>query len=171
MAGKKKGKKGKKGKKDKKSKEPPKLVVPNFVPVHRLPMPIGVKINHMKDKFLVYTDEYDEPSKILEQLSSILKKEPEQMRLYFKNRRIIEPSTVNHDQQIVHNTELYLSCKGEEGYENIREIINSDIYEIDIQAALDKKEEEKKEEQRRIEEEERKKKELEEKKLFSRIGK
>ena len=160
MAGKK--KKGKKKKKDK-SKGPPKLVVPNFVPVHREKMPIAVKVHHFDENFLVLSDSYEEPSKIIEQLSLILKKDPDSMNLYFLNKREVELTTVNHDQQIQHNTNLYLRLKNEDVWESIKDVVSYNIYDIDIESVIAKKEEEKRVEQERLEEEEKKRKEEEEK--------
>ena len=58
MAGKK--KKGKKKKKGGKKTGPAKLILPNFVPVHRIKMPLAIHVHHLDDMFLIYSDEYDE---------------------------------------------------------------------------------------------------------------
>ena len=162
MAGKK--KKGKKKKGGKKSSGPPKLILPNFVPVHRIKSPLAIHIHHKDDMFLIYSDEFDESLKIFEELSKILDIEPANMRLYFSNKRMVETETVNHDQQVIHNCHLYLSLKIEDQWENIKEIINYNIYDVDLDAILEKEEEERKIEEARIKaEEERKKKEAAEK--------
>ena len=157
MAGKK--KKGKKKKGGKKA-APAKLILPNFVPVHRTKSPLAIHIHHLDDMFLIYSDEYDESQKIIEEIGKILNIDPANLRLYFSNKRRVEPETVNHDQQVIHNVHLYLTIKNEDQWENIKDILNYNIYDIDLDAILTKEEEERKlEEQRLKEEEERKKKE------------
>ena len=157
MAGKK--KKGKKKKGGKKA-GPAKLILPNFVPVHRAKMPLAIHIHHFDDMFLIYSDEYDESQKIIDEISKILNVEPTDLRLYFSNKRRVELDTVNHDQQIVHNCHLYLVMKKEEQWENVRDIIGYNIYDVNLDEILEKEEEEKKlEEEKRKQEEERKKKE------------
>ena len=163
MGGKKKKGKGKKKKGGKKT-GPAKIILPNFVPVHRTKSPLAVHIHHLDDMFLIYSDEYDESSKIIEEIGKILNIAPENLRLYFSNRRRVETDTVNHDQQIIHNVHLYLTIKNEDQWENIRDILNYNIYDVDLEAILNKEEEERKLEEARIkEEEERKKKEAAEK--------
>ena len=156
------GGKKKKGKKKKGAKKtgPAKLILPNFVPVHRTKSPLAVHIHHLDDMFLIYSDEYDESQKIIEEIGKILNVEPVNLRLYFSNKRRVEPDTVNHDQQIIHNVHLYLTIKKEDQWENIKDILNYNIYDVNLDAILDKEEEERKlEEARQKEEEERKKKE------------
>ena len=159
MAGKKKKGKGKK-KKGAKKAAPAKLILPNFVPVHRTKMPLAIHIHHLDDMFLIYSDEYDESQKIIDELSKILNVEPTDLRLYFSNKRRVELDTVNHDQQIVHNVHLYLVMKKEEQWENIKDIIGYNIYDVNLDEILEKEEEEIKiEEEKKKQEEERKKKE------------
>ena len=161
MAGKK--KKGKKKKGGKKA-GPAKLILPNFVPIHRIKSPLAVHIHHLEDMFLIYSDEYDESLKIIEEVGKILNVEPVNIRLYFSNKRRVEPDTVNHDQQIIHNVHLYLTIKNEDQWEKLQDIFGYNIYDVDLDKILDKEEEERKlEEQRQKEEEERKKKEAAEK--------
>ena len=161
MAGKK--KKGKKKKGGKKT-GPAKLILPNFVPIHRIKSPLAVHIHHLEDMFLIYSDEYDESLKIIEEVGKILNIEPVNIRLYFSNKRRVEPDTVNHDQQIIHNVHLYLTIKNEDQWEKLQDILNYNIYDVDLDGILNKEEEERKlEEQRQKEEEERKKKEAAEK--------
>ena len=100
MAGKK--KKGKKKKGGKKT-GPAKLILPNFVPVHHTKSPLAIHIHHLDDMFLIYSDEYDESQKIIDEIGKILNIEPANLRLYFSNKRRVEPETVNHDQQVIHN--------------------------------------------------------------------
>ena len=158
MAGKK--KKGKKKKKGAKKAAPAKLILPNFVPVHMAKMPLAIHIHHLDDMFLIYSDEYDESQKIIDEISKILNVEPTNLRLYFSNKRRVELDTVNHDQQIVHNCHLYLVMKKEDQWENVRDIIGYNIYDINLDEILEKEEEENKlEEEKRKQEEERKKKE------------
>ena len=158
MAGKK--KKGKKKKKGGKKAGPAKLILPNFVPVHRAKMPQAIHVHHLDDMFLIYSDEYDESQKIIDEISKILNVEPTDLRLYFSNKRRVELDTVNHDQQIVHNCHLYLVMKKEEQWENVRDIIGYNIYDVNLDEILEKEEEEKKlEEEKQKQEEERKKKE------------
>ena len=158
MAGKK--KKGKKKKKGAKKAGEAKLILPNFVPVHRTKMPLAIHVHHLDDMFLIYSDEYDESQKILEEIAKILNVEVADLRLYFNNKRRVELDTVNHDQQIVHNVHLYLTMKKEDQWENIKDIIAYNIYDVNLDEILEKEEEERKlEEEKRKEEEERKKKE------------
>ena len=155
MAGKK--KKGKKKKGGKKA-APAKLILPNFVPIHRTKSPLAVHIHHLDDMFLIYSDEYDESLKIIEEIGKILNIEPANLRLYFSNKRRVEPETVNHDQQVIHNVHLYLTIKNEDQWENIKDILNYNIYDIDLDSILNKEEMEKKLEEDKIKEEEEKKK-------------
>ena len=155
MAGKK--KKGKKKKKGGKKGEA-KIILPNFVPIHRTKSPLAVHIHHLDDMFLIYSDEYDEASKIIEEIGKILNIEPINIRLYFDNKRKVDPETVNHDQQIAHNTHLYLTIKIEDQWEKLQDIFGYNIYDVDLDKILDKEEEERKLEEARIKEEEEKKK-------------
>ena len=156
------GGKKKKGKKKKGGKKaaPAKLILPNFVPIHRTKSPLAVHIHHLDDMFLIYSDEYDESQKILDEVGKILNIEPVNMRLYFSNKRRVELDTVNHDQQVIHNIHLYLTIKKEDQWESIKDIMNYNIYDVDLDSILEKEEEEKKKEEAKLkEEEERKKKE------------
>ena len=158
MAGKK--KKGKKKKKGGKKTGPAKLILPNFVPVHRIKMPLAIHVHHLDDMFLIYSDEYDESQKILEEIAKILNVEVTDLRLYFSNKRRVELDTVNHDQQIIHNVHLYLTMKKEDQWENVKDIINYNVYDVNLDAILEKEEEDRKiEEEKRKQEEERKKRE------------
>ena len=158
MAGKK--KKGKKKKKGGKKAGPAKLILPNFVPVHRAKMPLAIHVHHLDDMFLIYSDEYDESQKIIDEVSQILNVVRTDLRLYFSNKRRVELDTVNHDQQIVHNSHLYLVMKKEDQWENVKDIIGYNIYDVNLDEILEKEEEEKKlEEEKQKQEEERKKKE------------
>ena len=161
---KKKGKKGKKGKKDKNT-GPPKLVMPNFIPFNRQKIPIAVYINRLNDLYLIYSDEYDLAEQILTELSKITKKEITDMRLYFSTRRLVDPTICNHDQQIIHNIHLFLVYKDPEmkgGWEDVKNIINYDIYDLDLQSIKDAEQEERRiKEEKEKEEEEKKKKEEE----------
>ena len=158
MAGKK--KKGKKKKKGAKKAGPAKLILPNFVPVHRIKMPLAIHVHHLDDMFLIYSDEYDESQKILEEIAKILNLEVTDLRLYFSNKRRVELDTVNHDQQIIHNVHLYLTMKKEDQWENVKDIINYNVYDVNLDAILEKEEEDRKiEEEKRKQEEERKKRE------------
>ena len=156
------GGKKKKGKKKKGGKKaaPAKLILPNFVPIHRTKSPLAVHIHHLDDMFLIYSDEYDESQKILDEVGKILNIEPVNMRLYFSNKRRVELDTVNHDQQVIHNIHLYLTIKKEDQWESIKDIMNYNIYDVDLDSILEKEEEERKKEEAKLkEEEERKKKE------------
>ena len=158
MAGKK--KKGKKKKKGAKKAAEAKLILPNFVPGHRTKMPLAIHVHHLDDMFLIYSDEYDESQKILIEISKILNVEVTDLRLYFSNKRRVELDTVNHDQQIIHNCHLYLTMKKEDQWENAKDIIGYNIYDVNLDQILEKEEEERKiEEEKRKQEEERKKKE------------
>jgi hypothetical protein len=113
--------------------------------------------------FLIYSDEYDESSKIIEEIGKILNIEPVNIRLYFDNKRRVDPETVNHDQQIIHNTHLYLTIKIEDQWEKLQDIFGYNIYDVDLEKILNKEEEERKIEEARKKEEEKKKKEAAEK--------
>ena len=104
-------KKGKKG--DDKPKEEPKIIIPDFVPHELGPLPISVKVYHLKDLFLIYTDEYAQSGEIKKALSSLSGQPEEEIKLYLRNKRPIEEVTTNHDQQITHETEIYAVYKGE----------------------------------------------------------
>ena len=135
MAGKK--KKGKKGKKKKAEKKAPeKRDPPNFLPVNPIKSPVAVKIHHFDDIFLIYSDEYHFASEVFGELEKILKIEQKNMKLYFNNKRLVEPDTVNHDQQIINNIDLYLIVLKEEGppqvWENIKDVIAYNIYDVNV---------------------------------------
>ena len=104
-------KKGKKG--DDKPKEEPKIIIPDFVPHELGPLPISVKVFHLNDLYLIYTDEYAQSGQIKKTLSSLSGQPEEEIKLYLRNKRPIEDATTNHDQQITHETEIYAVYKGE----------------------------------------------------------
>ena len=104
-------KKGKKG--DDKPKEEPKIIIPDFVPHELGPLPISVKVFHLNDLYLIYTDEYAQSGQIKKTLSSLSGQPEEEIKLYLRNKRPIEDATTNHDQQITHEIELYAVYKGE----------------------------------------------------------
>ena len=104
-------KKGKKG--DDKPKEEPKIIIPDFVPHEIGPLPISVKVFHLNDLYLIYTDEYAQSGQIKKTLSSLSGQPEEEIKLYLRNKRPIEDVTTNHDQQITHETEIYAVYKGE----------------------------------------------------------
>ena len=106
-------KKGKKGKGDDKPKEEPKIIIPDFVPHELGPLPISVKVYHLNDLFIIYTDEYAKSEEIKKTLSTLNGQPQEEIKLFLKNRRPIEDITTNHDQQITHETEIYAVYKGE----------------------------------------------------------
>ena len=76
-------------------------------------MPISVKVFHLNDLYLIYTDEYAQSGQIKKTLSSLSGQPEEEIKLYLRNKRPIEDATTNHDQQITHETELYAVYKGE----------------------------------------------------------
>ena len=104
-------KKGKKG--DDKPKEEPKIIIPDFVPHEIGPLPISVKVYHLNDLFIIYTDEFVQSGDIKKTLTNLCGQPEEDIKLYLKNRRSIEDATTNHDQQITHETEIYAVYKGE----------------------------------------------------------
>ena len=106
-------KKGKKGKGDDNPKEEPKIIIPDFVPHELGPLPISVKVYHLNDLFIIYTDEYAKSGEIKKTLSTLNGQPEEEIKLYLKNKRPIEDITTNHDQQISHETEIYAVYKGE----------------------------------------------------------
>ena len=122
MGGKK--KKGKKG--DDKPKEEPKIIRPDFVPHELGPLPISVKVYHLNDLFIIYTDEYSQSGQIKKVLSNLSGQPEEEIKLYLKNKRPIEDVTTNHDQQITHETEIYAVYKGEK----INEILKAAKVEV-----------------------------------------
>ena len=109
MGGKK--KKGRKG--DDKPKEEPKIIIPDFVPHELGPLPISVKVYHLNDLFIIYTDEYAQSGEIKKTLANLCGQPEEEIKLFLKNKRPIEEITTNHDQQITHETEVYAVYKGE----------------------------------------------------------
>ena len=149
MAGKKKKGKGKKKKKDL-SKGPPKLVVPNFVPINPIKSPVAVKVHHFDDIFLIYTDEYHTAEEIFNEIGKNLNRDVKEMKLYFANKRLVEPQTTNHDQQIVNNIDLYLCMFKEKStekgvpdlWDNVKEVIGYNIYEAKVDDLEMPKEEE-----------------------------
>ena len=106
-------KKGKKGKGDDKPKEEPKIIIPDFVPHELGPLPISVKVYHLNDLFIIYTDEYAQSGEIKKTLSQLSGQPEEEIKLFLKNKRPIEDVTTNHDQQIHHEIEIYAVYKGE----------------------------------------------------------
>jgi len=101
----------KKGKKDDKPKEPPKIIIPDYTPKNLEPLPISVKIHHLNDIYIIYTDEYSKSLEIKEKLSKLIGLEVENIKLYLGNRRLIEDNTTNHDQQINNCTDIYAIYK------------------------------------------------------------
>ena len=108
MGGKKKGKKG-----EDKPKEEPKLIIPDYTPLNLGPLPISVKVRHGNDLYIIYTDEYEKAGDIKEKISILSGENKDDLKLYLKNRRPLEDSTSNHDQQVVHETEIFVTYKGE----------------------------------------------------------
>ena len=122
MGGKK--KKGKKG--DDKPKEEPKIIIPDFVPHELVPLPISVKVFHLNDLFIIYTDEYAQSGEIKKTLANLCGQPEEEIKLFLKHKRPIEEITTNHDQQITHETEVYAVYKGEK----INEILKAANVEV-----------------------------------------
>lgn len=88
------------------------------------PKPIYIKIKHFKEVFIFYTDEYDPSGKIKKEIS-LLKNIPfENIRLYYSNKRIIDDSYTNHDQEIFHQTTIYYSLKieGTNEFESFKDV-------------------------------------------------
>ncbi len=106
-------KKGKKGKGEDKPAEEPKIIIPDFVPHELGPLPISVKVYHLNDLFIIYTDEYAQSGEIKKTLSQLSGQPEEEIKLFLKNKRPIEDVTTNHDQQIHHEIEIYATYKGE----------------------------------------------------------
>ena len=123
MGGKKKGK-GKKG--DDKPKEEPKIIIPDYIPHEIGPLPISVKVYHLQDLYIIYTDEYAQSGEIKQTLSNLCGQPVEEIRLYLRNKRPIEDVSTNHDQQIKHETEIYACYKGEK----INEILKAAGLEV-----------------------------------------
>ena len=92
MGGKKKGK-GKKG--DDKPKEEPKIIIPDYIPHEIGPLPISVKVYHLQDLYIIYTDEYAQSGEIKQTLSNLCGQPVEEIRLYLKNKRPIEDVSTN----------------------------------------------------------------------------
>lgn len=75
--------------------------------------PINVKVQHGNDYYYIYTDEYEISGKIKQEIA-LLKNIPfEFIRLYYKNKRVIEDHYTNHDQEIYHGITIYASFKSE----------------------------------------------------------
>ena len=104
-------KKEKKG--DDKPKEEPKIIIPDYIPHEIGPLPISVKVYHLQDLYIIYTDEYAQSGGIKQTLSTLSGQALEDIKLYLKNKRPIEDVSTNHDQQIKHETEIYACYKGE----------------------------------------------------------
>lgn len=125
----------KKGKKDDKPKEPPKIIIPDYTPKNLEPLPISVKIHHLNDTYIIYTDEYSKSLEIKEKLSKLIGLEVENIKLYLANKRLIEDNTTNHDQQIKNCTDIYaiyknVKVESEEGntsvlFEKINDILKN----------------------------------------------
>lgn len=145
MAGKKKKGKGKKKKKDL-NKGPPKLVVPNFIPINPIKSPVAVKVHHFDDIFLIYTDEYHLAEEILTEIGKIKNVDIKELKLYFSNKRLVDPQTTNHDQHIINNIDLYLCTIKEKGipdiWDNPKDVISYNIYDINVDNLEMPKEEE-----------------------------
>ena len=107
------GTKKKKKKGDDKPKEEPKIIIPDFVPHELGPLPISVKVYHLNDLFIIYTDEYARSEEIKKTFATLCGQPQEEIKLYLKNKRPIEDITTNHDQQIHHECEIYAVYKGE----------------------------------------------------------
>lgn len=121
------GTKKKKGKKEEKVKKEPEIIIPDYTPTNLQSLPLSLKIKHMKDIFIIYSDEYQKGIDIKQSISKIIDKPPENIRLYMENKRLIEDYSSNHDQQITHGTVLFASFKIGEGindWENFKDIIN-----------------------------------------------
>ena len=87
--------------------------------------PIYVKVKHKKEVFVIFTDEYKKSIEIKEEISKIKGTALENIKLFYSNKRPIEDDTMNHDQQIKHNTMLYLCFKNsKDEWENINDILN-----------------------------------------------
>ena len=106
-------KKGKKGKGEDKPEEEPKIIIPDFVPHELGPLPISVKVYHLNDLFIIYTDEYAQSGEIKKTLSQLSGQPEEEIKLFLKNKRSIEDVTTNHDQHIHKEIEIYATYKGE----------------------------------------------------------
>ena len=108
------GGKKKKGKKeDDKTKEEPKIIITDFVTHELGKLTISVKVYHLNDLFIIYTDEYAQSGEIKKTLANLCGQPEEEIKLFLKNKRPIEEITTNHDQQITHETEVYAVYKGE----------------------------------------------------------
>lgn len=103
----------KKSKKEAKPKEEPKIIIPDFTPHELGPLPISVKVYHLDDFYIIYTDEYAKSIDIKQKLSTLIKMDASELNLFLKNRRPLEDETSNHDQQINNDTEVYITYKGE----------------------------------------------------------
>lgn len=123
--GAKKGKKKGKGGKKKKDNKPQELRVPNFIPSNPPHIPIAVKVCHLDEIFLIYSEEYHLAKDFFDEIVKIKGYELDDFHLYFKNKRLVEIDTVNHDQCIVNNSTIYLCLKSEK----INEILEYNIYE------------------------------------------
>lgn len=121
------GAKKKKGKKKEEVKEQ-EIIIPNFIPPNLKPLPLSVKIKHLKDIFYIYTDEYKRGIDIKNEFARVINKQPDEIKLYLQNKRVVEDETTNHDQQITNGTVIFASFKivteEKTEWENIKDIIN-----------------------------------------------
>jgi hypothetical protein len=122
MKNKGKGKPKKDIKKDVKEEMPQKI---DYSTRYNEQVPICVKIKHKSETFHIFTEEYKKSFEIKEQISKIKNTPIENIKLYFSNRRIIEDDSMNHDQQIRHNTTLYAAFKLDNNeWESYNELLN-----------------------------------------------
>lgn len=109
-------------KKDVKEEMPQKI---DYSTRYKESVPIYVKIKHKNETFFIFTEEYKKSLDIKEQISKIKMTPIENIKLFYPNKRLIEDDTMNHDQQIKHNTILYAAFKHDNNeWENFNDLIN-----------------------------------------------
>jgi hypothetical protein len=123
MKSKSKNKSKKDAKKEVKEEMPQKI---DYCVRYKEKVPICVKIKHKNETFYIFTEEYKKSLDIKEEISKIKKTPVENIRLYYTNRRLIEDDSMNHDQQIRHNTVLYAAFKidSSNDWENFNDLIS-----------------------------------------------
>ena len=96
---------------------------------------------------MIYLNEYYLVETIHNELEKILNISVKHIKLYFSNKRLVEVNTVLRDQQIVNNIDLYMVTIKEQGppeiWDNIKDVIAYNIYDVNVDdLKIDEEEEE-----------------------------
>lgn len=96
--------------------------------------PIYIKVIGDSDTFFIHTDEYELSGKIKQEIAELKNISIENIRLHYKNKRLIEDLYTNHDQEVNHMINLYVVFKYENSeWENIDSIVPN-LYMDNIQS-------------------------------------